>query len=118
MTKAQLTSLPDDTRIPAELLLDRLREMKLAPKSTLADENGGVVFFFESQVDDVTMTADIEIEPSGTVSASIIPYVPGPDGLEIFQNLNEPVDLWEIEEPPPYEESLLRIVGRLQLNLS
>ena len=42
MTKAQLTSLPDDTRIPAEILLDRLREMKLTPKSTLADENGGV----------------------------------------------------------------------------
>jgi hypothetical protein len=115
MTKDQIALLPDDVRLPAELLFERLKEINLLPASVATDGADGLALFFEREVGGLKLTADIEIESDGTVSASVIPYILGPDGYDIFQDAAEPVDLWEIEEEPPFEESLTRIQSRLGL---
>ncbi len=115
VTKEQLQQLVDDVRIPAEILLERLGELDLAPKTAAVGDDGSLALFFEKTISDVHLTADIEIEPNGTVSASIIPYIPGPDGLDIYQDPDEPIDLWEVEEPPPFEETLAIIRARFGL---
>jgi hypothetical protein len=117
ITKDQLAQLADDVRLPAELLFERLKELKFPPASVAANGAEGLAVFFEREVGGLVMTADIEIESDGTISASIIPYLRGPDGLDLFQDPTEPIDIWEVEEEPPFEESLTRIRERLNLPL-
>jgi hypothetical protein len=119
MTKEQLSSLPDDVRIPAELLLERLKEISLPVHDILLPEEGGIIFVFEGVTPaNIVMTADVEIESDGTTSASIIPYY-SPSGREddftVFQSEETPIELWEIEEPPPFEETLSIIKDRLRI---
>ena len=119
MTKEQLSSLPDDVRIPAELLLERVKEISLPVRDILLPDEGGITFVFEGVTPaNIVMTADVEIEPDGTTSASIIPYY-SPTGNEddftVFQSEETPIELWEIEEPPPFEETLAIIKDRLRI---
>lgn len=115
MTKSQFSAFPDDVRIPAEVLLDLLAEINLMPDSSALSPEGGIAFFFQRDKGALLMTADIEIHANGDVSASVIPYMTAPDGHDVFESEEEPIDLWEIEEPPPFHESLLRIQERLGL---
>ena len=115
MTKEQLTKLDDIVRIPAEEFRQHLIETAFLPKEILAGDDGGIVFLFENTHDGIVFTADVEIEANGTVSASVIPYTSTPEGLELYCSEFEPVDVWEVEEEPPFEETLLRIRTRLYL---
>lgn len=117
MTKEQLSNLSDDVRIPTELLLERLLDLgDLLPiRKTAISEDGGIAFFFsETRADGLTLTADIEIYADGTVSASVIPYSTEAEGLDVFQSSAEPVELWDIEEEPPFEETIRYIQERLK----
>ena len=113
MTKEQLSTLTDDVRIPTELLLERLVELKFPPNSAALSEDSGIAFFFESLNRGLRITADIEIHGDGSVSASIIPYISGPDGYDIYQSEEDPLELWDVEEPPPFEETIRYIGERL-----
>lgn len=116
MTKEQLSSLSDTVRIPAELLIQRLLSTPtLSVKSTALSEEGGIAFFFEEEKDGLKITADIEIHPEGEVSASVIPFIQGPDGWDVFQSEDEPIDLWDVEEEPPFEETISLICQRFGL---
>lgn len=113
LNKEQLTQLSDTVRIPTELLLDRL---ELIPGfkiiASALSEEGGIAFFFEEQKNDLKMTADIEIHSDGTASASVIPYIKLSDGHDVYQSEEEPIELWDIEEPPPFEETIRHIHER------
>ncbi len=115
MTKEQLSTLSDEVRIPTELLLDNLRSIKDLPIINAAlSDSGGVAFFFRNQREDgLVLTADIEIDGDGSVTASIIPYADGNEGLDVFQSEAEPIELWDIEEEPPFDETVRRIKERL-----
>ena len=113
MTKEQLSNLSDDVRIPTEILLDRVKGFETYRKVAVSEEGGIAFFFSDERIDGLTITADIEIYADGTVSASVIPYRAGPDGLELFQSEDEPIELWDVEEEPPYEESIRLIHDRL-----
>lgn len=117
MTKEQLSQLSDEVRIPTELFLDHLKRCGLKVSSMAQSPEGGIAFFFENTVDDLLMTADIEIHADGEVSASIIPYQDTPSGHVVYPGtLHEPlIDLIEVQEEPPYEEVLNRIISRLSL---
>jgi len=113
MTKEQLSNLSDIVRLPLEVLLSQLPETKLHLKTAAVSTDGGVALFFEAEKAGLLMTADIEIHEDGAVSASVIPYVEQSDGHHIFESESEPIDLWEVEEAPPFEETLNRIQIRL-----
>ena len=117
MTKEQLTQLTDDVRIPTEILLEKLRSSTTLPiQKTAATPDGGIAFFFSRKRDDeITMTADIEIYPDGSASASVIPYVTTNEGQDVFQSEFEPIELWDIEEEPPFDETLRHIHERFGL---
>ncbi len=115
MTKEELTSLSDIVRIPLEVLLEQLPATKLRVKTSAISPDGGIALFFEAQKSGLLMTADIEIHEDGAVSASVIPYVEQSDGHHLFEDDQEPIDLWEVEEEPPFEETLNRIQTRLGL---
>lgn len=115
MTKDQLSNLPDDVRLPAEVLFDHLRGTPLRPLSVALSDEGSVAFFFEHEADGIKITADIELFPDGTATASVIPYVKTDEGWDTFQSQAEPIDLWEIEEPPPFEETIALILGRFRI---
>ena len=116
MTKDQLSSLPDEIRLPAEVLFDHLRTTALKPAATAVSDEGSLAFFFESETDGIKVTADIELFPDGTATASVIPYVKTDAGWDTFQSPDEPVELWEIEEPPPFEETISLILTRLRIS--
>lgn len=113
MTKEQLSELNDDVRIPTELLLERLEEIDLIPNTTAISEEGGVAFLFESITRGLKITADIEIHCDGTISASVIPYFLGPDGYDTYQSEQDPLELWDVEEPPPFDETIRYICEKL-----
>ena len=112
MTKDQLSSLPDDVRLPAEVLFDHLRGTALKPLTVALSDEGSVAFFFESEIDGIKITADIELFPDGIATASVIPYVKTDEGWDTYNSPDEPVELWEIEEPPPFEETIAIILAR------
>ena len=116
MTQEQLSTLPDEARIPTELLIERLQSIpSLKIINSGLSESGGIAFFFENMKGDLRMTADIEIEADGTVTASVIPYVNTDDGYDVFQSETEPIELWDVEEPPPFEETIRIISDRFGL---
>ena len=117
MTKEQLSALTDDVRIPTELLFEKLLEVTLSPKSTAVSEDGGIAFFFEHDTRGLRMTADIEIHGDGSISASIIPYLLGHDGYDVYQSEEDPLELWDVEEPPPFDETIRYICDRLDYPL-
>lgn len=113
MSNTSLLALDDSIRIPAELLLAHLKELKLTPTQCRVSPEGSLMFLFETEKSNgVVLTADIEIEEGSVASASIIPYKRSEDGLEYLPDEAEPLDLWEIEEEPPYLETVQRIVDR------
>lgn len=116
MTKDQLANLPDDVRLPAEVLYDHLRGTPLRPTSVALSDEGSVAFFFEHETDGIKMTADIELFPDGSATASVIPYVKTDEGWDTYQSPTEPIELWEIEEPPPFDESISLILARLRIS--
>ena len=116
MTKDQLTSLPDDVRLPAEVLFDHLRETSLKPLTVALSDEGSVAFFFETTAaDGIKITADIELFPDGSATASVIPYTLTAEGWDTYHSPDEPVELWEIEEPPPFEETIAIILARFRI---
>lgn len=119
MNKEQLSNLSDDVRIPTEILLSHLRSITSLPiNNTAVSEDGGIAFLFSAdRSDGLRMTADIEIYGDGTVSASVIPYAAGADGLDVFQSEDEPIELWDIEEEPPFEETIRHIHERFGLDI-
>jgi len=119
MTKEQLAQLTDDVRIPTELLLERLKELALSPQSAAISPDGGIAFFFETVKEpDLKLTADIEIYADGTISASVIPFIHTPDGYDTYVDESEPIDLWDVEEPPPFDETIRLIQNRLYPELA
>lgn len=119
MTKEQLSNLSDDVRIPTEILLERLRTITSLPirKAAISEDNGIAFFFSEALPSGLTMTADIEIHSDGTISASVIPYTLTPEGLDVYNAEAEPVELWDIEEEPPFEETIRHIHERMGLEI-
>jgi hypothetical protein len=117
MNKEQLSQLSDDVRIPTEILLERLKTLTDLPvRKTATSDEGGVAFFFsEPREDGLLLTADIEIYADGSISASVIPYLMTNEGLDVFQSEEEPIELWDIEEEPPFEETIRHISERLGL---
>lgn len=116
MTKDQLSNLPDDVRLPAEVLFDHLRGTLLRPVSVALSDEGSVAFFFETAPEDgIKLTADIELFPDSTATASVIPYIITDEGWDTYQSQDEPIELWEIEEPPPFEETISLILSRFKL---
>ena len=113
MTKEQLSTLNDDVRIPVELLFERLKEINYLPKSTAISEDGGIAFFFEEDTRGLKVTADIEIHGDGAISASVIPYLLGPECHDVYQSEEDPLELWDVEEPPPFDETIRYICKRL-----
>lgn len=113
MTKEQLSQLVDEVRIPTEILLERLTELSMIPHDAAISDSGGIAFLFEATKGNLTMTADIEIDHDGTVTASVIPYVKTPAGLDVYVNKadpdDNPIQVWEVEEPPPFDETILLI---------
>ena len=85
MTKEHLAQLPDDVRIPTEILLERLKELSFPPQSAAISPEGGIAFFFEQVKEpDLKLTADIEIHSDGTISASVIPFLRTADGYDTY----------------------------------
>ena len=118
MSQEQFSSLSDDVRIPAELLTQRLEfSLSLKPKGRAISDDGGIAFFFEAEKEGLKMTADIEIYADGSVSASVIPYIHTPEGWDIYQSEEEPIELWDVEEEPPFEETIALIHQRFGITL-
>jgi hypothetical protein len=118
MTKEQIAQLPDDVRIPTELLLDRLDSIpSLKIINSALSEDGGIAFYFEEEKGELKMTADIEIDSDGTITASVIPYINLGDGYDVFQSEDEPIELWDVEEPPPFDETIRHIHERFNIAL-
>jgi len=121
MTKQQLSSLPDDVRIPAEIVFDYLRRLNFLPENVIITglDRSGIVLLFTRDRGDITITADVEIDKNGTVTGSVIPMVNTPDGLKVVEDpdllAKFPIDYWDIEEVPPYEESFWHIRQRFGL---
>jgi len=121
MTKQQLSSLPDDVRIPAEIVFDYLRRLNFFPGNVIFTglDRSGIVLFFTRDQGDITITADVEIDENGTVTGSVIPMLNTPDGLKVVEDpdllAKFPIDYWDIEEVPPYEESFWHIRQRFGL---
>ena len=119
MTKQQLSRLSDDVRIPAEIVFDYLRRLNFLPENVILPEVGGIVLFFTRDRGDITITADVEIDENGTVTGSVIPMLNTPDGLKVVEDpdllAKFPIDYWDIEEVPPYEESFWHIRQRFGL---
>ena len=102
--------LPDNIRSQGGVLLDYLVDNNLSPKRIVAS-NEGLVFFFRTTVGDLEITADIEFDSSGTISASVIPLKDG----DVYTDTENILDLWEVEEPAPFESTVALIKERLQL---
>ncbi len=117
MNHQELLSLPDIVRLPYEVLRDRLTELKFPPAGIALSPDGGLGVFFEAPKGDLKITADIEIDPDGSVTASVIPYTLGPDGHDVYNGQDEPIDLWDVEEEPPFEETLVHIRFRLGIEI-
>jgi len=119
MTKEQLSLLPDEIRISVEILLERLKDFPLLPiRKTATSEDGGIAFFFSTpRPDGITITADIEIYGDGTVSASVIPSSDLSGELDVYETEEEPVELWDVEEEPPYEETIRYICTRMGIEI-
>lgn len=114
--KDQIAKLSDDVRIPTELLLDRLEAIQsLKIINSALSEDGGIAFYFESEKGGLKMTADIEIDGDGTITASVIPYINQGDGYDVFQSEEEPIELWDVEEPPPFDETIRHIHERFDI---
>ena len=113
MNKEQLSGLSDDVRIPTEELRQYLKDTQFLPKTLALSEDGGIAFFWEEEKNGLVMTADLEIYFDGTASASVIPYRKTNEGHITSETEEEPIELWDIEEAPPYEESLRMIQFRL-----
>tara|TARA_R110000868_G_scaffold68695_2_gene203119 strand:+ start:3016 stop:3408 length:393 start_codon:yes stop_codon:yes gene_type:complete len=119
MTKEQLSKLPDVARIPAELLFEHLKSSHFMPDNVFLTPEDGIVLLFSRIRENLTITADIEIDSAGTVTASIIPYANNTTGMMILEDPELlklfPIDYWDIEEEPPFEESLHHIRQRFGL---
>lgn len=117
MTKEQLSQLADDVRIPTEVLLDRLRSVPQLPliKTAISEDDGIAFFFSHPRPDGITITADIEIDADGTVTASVIPYQLLAEGNDVYQSEEEPIELWDVEEEPPYDGTIDHILERFGL---
>lgn len=117
MTKEQLSQLPDDVRISAELVLEHLKTINFPPQTMAVNEDGGLAIFFQTDYDGLVVTADLEIDKNGEITASVIPYVTGPEGHSVLSDTERlkkhPIDLWDVNEPPPFEESFRHIRFRL-----
>lgn len=118
MNKEHLAKLSDDVRIPAEEIFQYLKDIAFPPKTIALSDGGGIALFWEAEKDDLLLTADIEIYHDGTVSASVIPYQSTKDGHVTAETEDEPIELWDIEEPPPYEESIRLIQSRLGISIN
>lgn len=119
MTKQQLSTLPDDVRIPAEIVFDHLKWIHFLPQNVIMTQENGIVLLFSRERDGLTITADIEIGPDGSVTGSVIPLINSPEGAKILEDpellKKFPIDYWDIEEAPPFEESLWHIRQRFGL---
>jgi hypothetical protein len=90
MTKDQLSQLPDELRIPAEVLFDHLRTTPLRPVTIALSDENSVAFFFERETEpDLKITADIELFPDGIATASIIPFFKTAEGWETRRPLGD-----------------------------
>ena len=121
MTREQLSGLSDDVRIPAEIVFEYLKSLNFFPHNVIITgiDRSGIVLLFTRDRGDITITADVEIDENGTVTGSVIPMLNTPDGLKVVEDpdllAKFPIDYWDIEEVPPYEESFWHIRQRFGL---
>ena len=118
MNKEQISNLSDDVRIPLEELRQYLKDINFLPATIALSPEGGIALFWEAEKGEFKMTADIEIYPDGTASASVIPYVLTETGHVSAETEENPIEMWDIEEPPPYEESIKMIQFWLGVTLA
>ena len=114
MNKEELQKVDDAIRAQGETLREHLKEVGLEPKEIMVTEEGGLVFLFENpNYPGLHLTADIEFDPNGEITASVIPYKDSGAGLVVYSDPDEPVDLWDVEEEAPFQESVAIIKQRL-----